>query len=58
MSYADIHKGGRVAVTHTRPLRCGDCKLWQPSNPDRWIGWCPKRQARRDHAATACEEGE
>ena len=43
-------------TTATKPKSCGDCPilpLWQPY---RWIGWCPKRQARRDHAAKACEE--
>ena len=45
-------------ATATKTKACGDCPHWQPSNPDRWIGWCPKRQARRDHAAKACEEGE
>jgi len=57
MSYANIHREGPVAVTHTKPLRCGDCKLWQPTNAERWSGKCPIRRAVRLATAEACEEG-
>jgi hypothetical protein len=35
--------------------RCADCPVFQPANPDAYVGYCPKRKATRLGVARACD---